>query len=74
MRCLTPGMLEVQRWKSWSRKELRKVGLSDEEIAALKKPEAKPFRPAYVDGVRRETMDAQGLHEADGTFRDRFHQ
>ena len=66
-------MLEVQRWKSWSRKELRKLGLSDEEILALKKPEPKPFRPAYVDGERRETKNAQGLNEADGTFRDRFH-
>jgi len=67
-------MLEVQRWKSWSRKELKKMGLSEQEIAAIKTPEPQPFRPAYVAGVRRETHDAQGLHEADGTFRERFHR
>lgn len=50
------------------------MGLSEREIASIKSPEPKPFRPAYVDGVRRETQDAQGLHEADGTFRERFHR
>lgn len=67
-------MLEVQRWKSWSRKELKKMGLSEHEIGAIKTPDPKPFRPAYVDGVRRETPDAQGINEADGTFRERFHR
>ena len=50
------------------------MGLSEQEIAAIKTPEPQPFRPAYVAGVRRETHDAQGLNEANGKFRERFHR
>ena len=50
------------------------MGLSEREITAIKAPDRRPFRPAYVDGIRREVAEAKGKPEGNGTFRERFYR
>jgi len=44
-------MLEAQKDKMYHRSRLRSKGVSEEEIA---KTQMRPFRPAFVNGKRRE--------------------
>ena len=67
-------MLEIQRWRGQSTDALLEEGLSEREILEIMNREGRTFRPAYVNGVRREREDAQGMLKADDRFRERFHR
>ena len=45
-------MLDIQRDKFELRDHLRAEGLSDEEIKRQTTEELKPFKPAFINGVR----------------------
>lgn len=51
-------MLEIQKHRIYERSRLRAKGVTDDEI---KRSEQRPFKPAFVDGKRRnrEAADAQ---------------
>ena len=55
-------MLETQKHRIYERSRLRAKGVADDEIA---KAEHRPFKPAFVDGKRRD-------READGLEGDQF--
>ncbi|MFC5457613.1 hypothetical protein ACFQDI_22280 [Prosthecobacter fluviatilis] len=44
-------MLEIQKYRIYERSRLRAKGVSDDEI---EKAQHLPFRPAFVDGKRRQ--------------------
>ncbi len=46
-------MLEIQRNRLYEASRLKAHGASEEEVEALKAAGKKPFKPAFVDGVRK---------------------
>lgn len=62
-------MLNIQRWKTYSHEDLRAEGLSEREISAIENREIAPFRPAYVNGKRRQARECE-----DQNFYERIQQ
>jgi hypothetical protein len=58
-------MLNIQRWKTYTKQDLQAEGLTDQEIRAIAEREISPFRPAFVNGKRRQSRESeeQGFYE-----------
>lgn len=61
-------MLEIQKYRIYERSRLRAKGVTDDEI---KKVQELPFKPAFVDGKRRN-REASGAEEGDHMRADQF--
>jgi hypothetical protein len=60
-------MLEIQRWKSYSKRELRNLGLSEQEIHDVNDRKPRTFKPAFINGQRRIQHETEQL-----SFYERF--
>jgi len=66
-------VLEIQRWKGKSIDELREEGFTEEEIRAIKGQDGRTFRPAFINGVRREAAsEASAPEQKASGFRERL--
>jgi hypothetical protein len=61
-------MLEIQRWKTCSSRELRSLGLSEQEIQNIRSCNKPAFRPAFINGKRRRDSE----QDACQSFYERF--
>lgn len=58
-------MLEIQKHRIYERVRLRAQGMPEDDIAKVQNP---PFRPAYVEGKRRERESDDGNQVPTGQF------
>jgi hypothetical protein len=58
-------MLEIQKARIYERSRLRAKGVSDDEI---EKAQHLPFKPAFVEGKRRQREVADENHVPTGQF------
>jgi hypothetical protein len=63
-------MLQIQRWKNYSNRELRSQGLSQQEIHDIRSSRPGAFRPAFVNGQRRQERPQNG----EMSFYERYQQ